>query len=606
MKTKRERTGYRLFKTATYEPCADALPSGATIDAFDPAAPDRERLARWCDADGKAQTARVVRATKGKHAGADLLVSDVPTWYAELRDHREKVRRFALFTSRKASVDAAETLVKVVADVQTTGRLSSPELVRAVAAFPESIRARLLAVGLLEPERASVAKALTAHLDDFRAALLAKGTSNGQAAQVATRVQRVIDGCKFRRVGDITRNRVAAFLADLRAGSADERPLSQRTSNAYLGAANQFCLWLVRDRRASENPLAGADKLTVTDATKRRALTIDEQRWLTSATATEGQPDRYGMTGKERAMLYCVALGTGFRSGELASLTRASFNLAGNPPTIAVTAGATKNRKGALQPIAPELAAALRKFLRLKAADARAFAMPPRWDVAAMLREDMAAARQTWIEAAGADAERKARTESAFLLPTTDEGVADFHSLRHTFGTNLARAGTATKTAMDLMRHSDVNLTMRLYSHTVVGERAAALVNLPDLSQPVALPARKTGTDNRPVSLARSLAQIGTPGHISLDSVDRTDGKECGAQVVENAEETALSPMKNSLRPAGFEPATPGLGNRCSILLSYERARATSAPARRPSRRSTGDYSPGPHAMHRGNPGSPW
>jgi len=73
--------------------------------------------------------------------------------------------------------------------------------------------------------------------------------------------------------------------------------------------------------------------------------------------------------------------------------------------------------------------------------------------------------------------------------------VADFHALRHTYITNLARAGVHPKTAMDLARHGNVNLTMGRYSHTLVADRAEELGELPSLeTRPDVDEQKATGT----------------------------------------------------------------------------------------------------------------
>ena len=69
----------------------------------------------------------------------------------------------------------------------------------------------------------------------------------------------------------------------------------------------------------------------------------------------------------------------------------------------------------------------------------------------------------------------------------------------------MARAGVAPKILMDLARHSDINLTMRFYSHTVVQDRAKALEALPDFEERPDSGTRKaaTGTyDATPFSAA--------------------------------------------------------------------------------------------------------
>jgi len=58
--------------------------------------------------------------------------------------------------------------------------------------------------------------------------------------------------------------------------------------------------------------------------------------------------------------------------------------------------------------------------------------------------------------------------------------VLDFHALRHTFITNLARGGVHPKVAQSLARHSTITLTMDRYSHTVLGDLSVALEALPD------------------------------------------------------------------------------------------------------------------------------
>ena len=124
-----------------------------------------------------------------------------------------------------------------------------------------------------------------------------------------------------------------------------------------------------------------------------------------------------------------------------------------------------------------------------------------------------------------------------------DGRVVDFHALRHTFVTNLARSGVHPKTAQALARHSTITLTMDRYSHTVIEEQADALKALPDLSGPDRSSLRKTGTeDGQPIDglaprLASCLAEKhakqetpadsgGPPSKDALDSAESNNPQE--------------------------------------------------------------------------------
>ncbi len=184
------------------------------------------------------------------------------------------------------------------------------------------------------------------------------------------------------------------------------------------------------------------------------------------------------MTPDKRHLLYRLALETGLRSNELRSLTGASFNL--GDPSVTISSTHAKNSKEATLPLKRGTAKLVQSHISIKKPQVNLFEkMADPSSVARMLRKDCADARAAWIEQAVSPQQRSERMDSTFLQ-NNDSGHIDFHGLRHTFGTMLAASGVHPKTIQTLMRHSDINLTMSRYSHSLREHQASAIEKLPD------------------------------------------------------------------------------------------------------------------------------
>jgi integrase len=219
------------------------------------------------------------------------------------------------------------------------------------------------------------ARPLADHLAEWRAVMLARGMSTRHADQYHARAARVValargarlddidtagrtpeavagaaralaDAVRPARLSDLTPERVQTALARLRAGGK-----SNQTVDHHRAAARAFCRWACDTGRLRDNPMRGVKGFNPEEVRRhrRRALTPDEAARLIRA--AERGPVVRGMTGPDRARLYALALGTGLRASELASLTPGRFDLAADPRTVTVPAAYTKNGKEAVQPL---------------------------------------------------------------------------------------------------------------------------------------------------------------------------------------------------------------------------------------------------------------
>jgi site-specific recombinase XerD len=371
-------------------------------------------------------------------------------------------------------------------------------------------RVALRREGLVDPReeafRDHEARLLSDHLGDFERALTAKGGTAAHTKVTVSRARRMLELAKSRRISELSLSKALDAVQALR-----DEGLGTETINHHIRAVKAFSRWLRKDKRARDHHLA--DLATSSPEGDRRYV----RRQLTPAEAArviqaaEAGPVVMGMSGADRAALYVVALATGLRREELRTLIAERFSLDSDPPTITVTAGYTKNKKEAMQPIPAALAEWLRPWLAGKGPGKPVFAEMPR-RTAKMLRFDLKAAGVPY---------------------KTSEGVVDFHGTRVTYITNLVASGASVKTCQTLARHSTPSLTIGVYAKTTLHDIKGAVEALPDpiRTDPGAESLRMTGTEG---GLVPSATQNATPavtlpiGEMPDGFATRAPGETCG------------------------------------------------------------------------------
>ncbi len=377
--------------------------------------------------------------------------------------------------------------------------------------------------GIIDPNEAAYAEAgkrpLDEHLDDWKASMINKGDTQDHAARyrrIAAEV--LIDGCSVTRLGELD-----CLAAQRWISSQLGIKWKSGTCNHAVQALRSFGRWLDQYDRSPVNPFKRLKKLRITDDEPQGALELDEIRAVIEKAETGSIS--FGISGADRAMLYRVGLGTGFRSGSLRKLTPECFVLDAADPYVLLAALSNKSRKRKQQLIQPELAAILKPYLLGKPAGNPALPMPHPCSVVRMWRKDLAAANVPEKNAAGES--RK------------------FHGLRHTYITICEQTGSL-KTAQALAGHSSPTTTAR-YAHPGILAQTRAIANLPIVKRSAALALQAGGNVSHNGSKSGQIVRFGT----------ETKKPESSRDFAKNQADFVMG-------RAGIEPATHGFSVHCS------------------------------------------
>lgn len=460
----------QVFKKTTTRP----IPSGAKVVKV-----GGKLTARW----------------KGRGSKAKWMTAPVVT----LDDGRQVIRQeSSTYFARYLDQDKALITVSTGCRDESAAKQVLNDLERRV----ERIKAKVATVQeLAGADRRQ--SPIVEHVEEYVSRLPGKKTvaaSPVHRENVRRYLDRLIRDCGWTCLADIRREHLETWMVNQQAAGR-----SARSCNTHRESAVSFCNWLVEVERLSVNPF-GVGKKVVRKANekadprrRRRALTPDElMRLMDAARNTPGRPQtKQGeadvqsakrpperLSGHDRADLYAFLAGTGLRKGEVEQLKVADLDLDAPVPVVRLTAAVSKNGESDVVPLRSDLIVMLRRQVKgRKPTD-------PLFDVPTDL-----------IKRFHSDCRR------AGIAHRDDRGlVVDVHSLRTTFGTWLSRSGVTPRIAQQLMRHSDIRLTMGVYTDPRLFDLQGAVESIPSVASSVAHPpVKSSATESFPVISSRDV-----------------------------------------------------------------------------------------------------
>jgi len=583
--------------------------------------PDRqtivERVATWRDRTGTKRTAVVITADDGSLR----IRVESDTYYAEYRNAENLVRVVSTGCRDKQAAQTKLAELERQAERVKSGALTAAELRTA------------------DHNKRPTA----AHITDYVEYLENKGTCRRGAKSTEARLLELVEFCEFTTLRELNADALLDWLSTEQAKGRSARVLNsyiecvvafgywltgKRTTK---NRSNQL-----GEKRLLQNPFAGVGKYDqrADKRRERRALTEEELRrllyvarwrpiaefgreserlpvdklptstksrrtWRKTPLTVETMPkaiesakhvlrdnagfmDELDRRGRERALVYKMAVLTGCRRGEMQSLTVGSLDL--DAGLLTLRPQDTKNGEPAVLPLRADLVSDLREWLESKRTEATRA-------VIAMRPKNLLPPETPLFNVPTQLVKCLDRDLAAAGIPKRDERgrTVDIHALRHTFGTLLSKHGVSPRTAQQAMRHSDISLTMNTYTDPKLLDLAGAVDLLPTLdldAPPKAEPLAATGTDSD-IANERSLVAVNVAG-TTAKTVQKLSKSGNYANFTKSPKNTKKPRNLNEITGfsqvgvIGFEPTTLWSQTRCASQTALHPDPLAETDVRRP------------------------